>query len=282
MEIERVPKRSIKKIFRNIWLFSVLAFAIALVLWILIAWIFKLPEFSGYAPLIIFSIIGFVGGVSFLIWVSILIFSNKPLRVVDILAGIVLAGWFMFTTESILNIFLYNNALDVKLGLLEILIPLVAFGAVCFIWIKTKRIFLKGVIIIALIASYLLGRQYALNNWKEYLKAASFFNDALALQKQIPSDTDLKTGVEIEKKYVDLFGKAANSKIAALPLKQKYFTDVYELEKEMLNVEEQLVSGTLVLSQDDYNKLLAQRDDKIKALQSNQLLPFWVAYFKVQ
>ena len=282
METEKVSKRSLKKTSRNIWLYSMLAFAIALVLWVLISWIFKLPEFSGYAPLIIFSLIGLIGGVSFLIWISILIFSNKPLRIIDIFVGIALAGWFMSTAESVENIFLHNSGLYDKLLFIYILLPFVAFGIVCFLWIKTKKLFLKGVIALVIIASYILGRQYALSNWKEYLKAASYFNDALTLQKQIPGDASLKTGVEVERRYVDLFEKASNSKIAAIPLKQKYFKDVFDIEKETLNVEERLLSGTLALTQEEYDKFLAQRNDKIKALQADQLLPFWVGYFKVQ
>lgn len=284
METEKVPKRNIRKTFRNIWLFSMLAFAIVGVLWILITWIFKLPQFSGYAPLIIFSLIGLVGGISFLIWISMLIFS-KPFKIFEILIGIILASYFYYTVKYILIIYLGNRGVNENLFALDLLIPLVLFGMLCFVWIKTRKIVLKGILVLIVLVTFLLGRAYAMNTYQSLVDAQTLYKEAYSTSgfAAVDNTTETNKYLEVERKYVALVKEASEKPKGALSSGKQLYVKLYEFHQKVLDLDEKLLSGQLVLTEEEINKMTEDGNkEKLALFEQGYFLPPWFGFFRVK
>ncbi|MHA1305134.1 MAG: hypothetical protein ACTSPI_15660, partial [Candidatus Heimdallarchaeaceae archaeon] len=86
---------------------------------------------------------------------NIRMFLNNPLRIVEIITGIIVASFFMLTVESIANIFFYNHFGDITWY--YILFPLASFVLILYPWVKLKSNIVKPVVILLVIITYVLG-----------------------------------------------------------------------------------------------------------------------------
>lgn len=289
MEDKKTPKRSVRKLSRNIWLFSMLAFSIVLISFYLVGIIFKITQFSGIPQLVfmtLFGLIGLVGGISFLVWISILIFSNKPLRIIEIFIGIFVSSLYFLTTYSVAYIYIYSRVTqDSSWGLLDVTIPLLISGVVLFIWLRTKPIFVKAVVVVLLIVTYFLGRNYAIKAYEPLKQAFNYVNQAQSEEGLVwTKETNRDKFLEGERNYVDLYQKAANSITNDIfrSWGRNYFDSLYQLKKSTLENDEQFLTGKLVLTQEEMDKIVAETIAKRDSiLNTGFVVPFWVTFFRV-
>ena len=113
METEKVPKKSFRKTFRNIWLISTAAFIVLGIILFIASRFIKLSDASinilTNAVLWVFGIIGFVSCTSFLAWISDLIFHGKPFRLMDILFGLFISSRYALLTYGVTYIFVFRR-----------------------------------------------------------------------------------------------------------------------------------------------------------------------------
>ena len=223
-----------------------------------------------------------VGGFSFLIWILILIFSNKPLRVVDIFLGIIFALPFALTIRNIVYMYAYDHGLGD--GLYDFLFFLLAFGAFCFAWIKTRKALFKLIIVLVLIGTYFLGRVYAIHEYQS-------FKDAMAIFTQANSDegyawtkeTDPTKYMNGERKYVASLKLAFDTAKPSLRWGKTYFENYYLLKNKLLGYDERMNYGDLKLTEIEGDIIINESNDKVKTLdQQGYMLPFWTDYFIVK
>lgn len=289
MNSESEPTKLLKKpyrrkVFKNIWLFSMLIFVL---LFVAIAWCAMTYNDSLLGFILIplaLSII--VGGLSFLIWIFFPSSKGFPevLRIVDILLGIILASQFSLTVYSITYIYFY----DIGLGesLYNLLFTLLAFSFICFAWIKikTKKILFRSIIVLVLVGTYILGRIYALHTYQTYIDAQNLLAQANSIER-IPceQETDIDKYLECDRKYTALIKVIAETPSKALSGGRKYYEDLYILQKESLDYNEKLATGELVLTKEESDKLLKEYGDRVNNAFSLEFpLPFWTAYFLVR
>ncbi len=291
MEDTKAPKKSVRKTFRNIWLFSMLAFLVVLVSFYLVGIIFKISQFSGTPQLvfmILFGLIGLIGGTSFLAWVSILIFSNKPLRIVWILLGIFVSSLYFLTAYSVSYVYIYSRVnQENTLGLLDLIIPLFMSGAVLSIWLKTKPIIIKGVIITLLLGFYLLGRNYAIKAYEPYAQARTLVLRATSSDETLwMKETDSGKYLDGEKRTLLLYEQAAGlikTDIFHSNVKD-FFNSLYQVNKEILDYDEHALTGKLTLTKEEANKTVTELVKKRDGVWSTLplVMPFWVGFFRIQ
>lgn len=287
-----VVKGKAVKIFRNIWLFSMLAFLIVFVLYALIGKTFNINEYSGVggiAFIVMFGLIGLVGGISFLIWISILIFSNKFSRIVTILLGIFISGLYALTVYSVTYIYVFSRVSQEStdpLVFLDLLLPLAVFGLALYIWLKTKPILIKAVILFILIAAYLTGRNYAIKAYEPLKQAFNLINQANSRETMAwTKETDENLYLDGERKWVTLFeGAAGLIKTDVFRSgARNYFNNLYQVQNEGLHYDEQIISKELLISKEEADKTIAEIAKKREAAWLTFFsIPFWTEFFMVK
>ena len=210
--------------------------------------------------------------------------KTKALRVVDILLGIVLALQFALTIRCIAYIYFY----DIGLGdtLYDLLFTILAFGLVCFVWIKikTRKILFKSIIVLVLVGTYFLGRIYAIREYQSFKDAQSIFAQANSDEGYAwAKETDPVKYMEGVRKYVASLKLAFDTTKSSLRWGKTYFENYYLVKKELLNYDEKLTTGELVLTKEESEKIINESNNKIKTLdQQGYMLPFWTDYFMVK
>lgn len=287
IETKKSSKRNLKKIFRNTWLFSMLAFVVTVIIWFSLSIISKGSQSINNIFLVVFGIIGSVGVIAFLIWISILIFSNKFSRIVTILLGIFVSSLYALTVYSIAYIYLYSRvAQDSSQGLWADNFALLTFGIVLFIWLKTKPLFVKAIITIAFVAFYFLGRNYAIKAYEPYKQAVGLVSQATSTEGTAwTNEKDTNKYLEGERKSVMLYEQASvlikNDVFRSGP--RNFFNSLYQVNKDVLNYDEQALTGKLVLTKEDAEKTVSELVKKRGAVWSTRFsLPFWVDFFKIK
>jgi hypothetical protein len=275
-----VVKKGRKVILRNIWLVSVAVFIISVLGFYFSASI----SFLRIPTIVLMGLSSFVGSVSFLIWISILIFSNKVSRIVDILLGIILALWFALTIRCIAYIYLYDTGLGDTLY--DLLFTILAFSLVCFAWIKikTRKILFKSAIVLVVVGTYFLGRVYAVREFQS-------FKDAMAIFTQANSDEGYAWAKETDsvkymsgvRKYVASLKLAFDTAKPSLRWGKTYFENYYLLKNKLLGYDERMNSGDLKFTEIEADIIINESNDQVKALdQQGYMLPFWTDYFRVK
>lgn len=267
-----------------------LAFLITVITFFIVGKSFNITQFTGGSSLafiIAFSLIGFVGGLSFLIWVSILIFSNKLSRIVWILLGIFVSSLYFLTAYSVSYIYIYSRVnQESTLGLLDLIIPLLMSGTVLFIWLKTKPIIIKGVVITLLLGFYFLGRNYAVKAYEPYAQARTLALRAASADETVwMKETDPEKYLDGEKRTLLLYEQAAgliktdifHSNVI------NFFNSLYQVNKEILDYDEHALTGKLALTKEEANKTVTELVKKRDGVWSMLplVMPFWVSFFKI-
>jgi hypothetical protein len=286
METEKTHKRSWRKILRNIWLISIPVFVVGVIGFRFLGWEAGLPRTT---TLLLMGLSALFGSLSFMVWVSILIFSNKFSRIVTILLGIFMSSLYALTAYSIAYIYAFSRVSQDStnpLVFLDMILPLVAFGLVLFVWLKTKPILIKAAIVALLVGLYLFGRSYAVKAYEPLKQAFNYVNQAqsgegLAWTKE----TNREKYLEGEKNYVDLYKKAADliKNEVFRSWAREYFDNLYQLKKSSLDYDEQILTGKLVPTQEEIDKVTAETIKKRDSvLNTGFLVPFWVEFFRVR
>lgn len=273
-----------RKLFRNVWLFSILLLVVLFI--VLVA--SSMNTYNEFMANILMLSAAFaipIGIISFLVWIFFP--SNRSFpkfsRAVDIFLGIILASQFALTVYCITYIYFYNIGLGESLY--DLLFPLLAFGLVCFAWIKikTKKILFKSIVVLVLVGTYILGRTYALHTYQTYIDAQNLFNKANSDEAGWMKETDPNKYLEGQRKYTESLKVVAETPSKALRWGRKYYEDLYILQKEALDHNEKLASGEIVLTKEENEKLLKEYNDRVNdALNLIFPLPFWTDYFVVK
>ncbi|MFZ3069140.1 MAG: hypothetical protein WA052_02370 [Microgenomates group bacterium] len=285
METEKSPKRSLRKIFRNVWLYSLILFIVGLIGFRFLGWE---AGFSRTATIVIMGASALVGGISFLTWISILIFSNKFSRIIIILLGIFISSLYALTIYSVTYIFVYSRvsqgSMDTLVDL-QYILPLLIFGLTLGVWLKTKPLLIKGIVIAGLLVTYLAGRNYAVEAYKPLTQAFNFIDRANSTEGLAwTNEPDDNKYLEGERKYVALYKQASesikNDVFRSWP--RQYFNDLYRVEKKVLDYDEQLFTGKLKISQEEIDKITAEvMKERSDILASGFSTPYWTEFFMV-
>lgn len=275
-----------RKLFRNVWLYSLIIFAVGVIGFKFLGWE---AGFGRTSTLIIMGTSAFVGGISFLVWISILIFSNKFSRILAIFLGFLISSLYALITYSVTYIFVYSrvsqDSID-TLVFLQYILPLIAFCLALLVWLKAKHIFVKAIVIVGLVSTYLMGRNYAVEAYKPLKQASILIEQAYSPEGQAwVSEVDVNKYLEGERKYVDLHKQASelikNDVFRFWP--RKYFSDLYEVRKSVLEYDEQYISGKLKISQEEIDKFVLETNKKVEAINSSGFsTPYWTEFFFVK
>lgn len=286
METEKPPKRSKRKIFRNVWLYSLVLFVAGLIGFSFLGWE---EGFSRTATIVIMGASVLVGGISFLTWISILIFSNKFSRIVTIILGILISSLYWLTIYSVTYIYVYSivsqDSID-NLVFLQYILPLTIFGLTLYVWLKTKPISIKAIVIVGLVATYLVGREYAVEAFKPLLQARNLIDQAYSTEGQAwINEPDDNKYLEGQKEFVLLHKQASelikNDIFRSQP--RIYFSDLYQVNKTALDLDAQLITEKLKISQEEIDKNVAEIAEKRDAVNAMRFsLPFWTDFFLVK
>ena len=286
MESEKTSKRSLKKIFRSVWLYSLILFVVGVIGFKFLGWETGLGR---TITLIVMGISALIGGISFLTWISILIFSNKFSRILTIFLGIFISSVYALIAYSITYIFVYSrvsqDSIDTMI-FLQYILPFIAFGVALFAWLKAKNIFVKAIVIVGLVSTYFMGRSYAVEAYKPLKQASILIEQAYSTEGQSwIKETDDKKYLEGEREFVALHKQASelikNDIFRSQP--RKYFSDLYQVNKTALDFDAQLITEKLKISQEEIDKNVAEITEKRDAVNAMRFsLPFWTDFFLVK
>ena len=203
----------------------------------------------------------------------------------DIIFGVIISFIFAFTIGQVMVIFFGNSGLVNKFGWLSTVLPILIFVALCFAWIKTKKIIVKGGIILALLATYFLGRIYALDTYKSANDASTLYKEAyFASGMAAASPNDSQKFLDAERKYVALVKEASEKPKGAMKEVRVFYAALYGVAKEFLDYDERLFSGQLVASQDEVNKIGQDlQNKKLQIMEQGYPFPYdWPWFFRVK
>lgn len=289
MNTEAETKQSLqkphrRKLFRNIWLFSILLVVVLFIVHVAVS-MNNYNELMANIFLLSASIAIPIGIISFLIWIFVPSSKNIPKfsRVLDIVLGIALASQFALTIYCITYIYFYNIGLGDSLY--NLLFTLLAFSLVCFAWIKirVKKILFKSIIVLVLIGAYFFGRVYAVQTYQTYKDAQNLLTQANSNEGAYMRETDMNKYLEGQRKYTASLKVVAETPSKALRWGRKYYEDLYILQKEALDHNEKLATGEIVLTKEENDKLLKEYGDRVNnAVNLEFPLPFWTDYFMVK
>lgn len=225
------------------------------------------------------------------ILVLFLLFADSEIpkfkRILIILMGVVVALLLSLTARSIFYIYAYGSGMgDTAFGeAIYDFIPFLLFLGALFVWTKSKNWKLNLAIMILLVISYALGRVYAINAYKPLKEAYALVDGQAQTEEGLAwaKETDTTKYLEGERKYVAIFEQAANLKTDSLRWAKPYFQELYQVNKEILEYDEQLLSGQINPTQEELekksNELLKKRED---AFSRGFPIPFWVGFFMVR
>jgi len=213
---------------------------------------------------------------------NIRMFLNNPLRIVEIITGIIVASFFMLTVESIANIFFYNHFGDITWY--YILFPLASFVLILYPWVKLKSNIVKPVVILLVIITYVLGRNYAIENYKTYEEAKFIFNQEVKKKTEfMNNEKDEAIFLEKYQAYIDSLAKAVEGIRPSLKWGKQYYESYYQIEKEKFLYIKQDILGETKNSQEEVNRAMREFDARLVELQSGgAFLPYWVRHFRVK
>lgn len=233
------------------------------------------------------AISGTIGIISILIVSIYMVFSNKLIRILVILLGLIIASLYALTTYSVLYIYAYGAGIgDTTYSVLFLtgLVPFIVFSLVLIIWLISKKYIYNTIILIILTMYYFIGRNYALNAYKPIINAFQLVNKAKQQQTLIRNNNapiDEKF-IKNETEAVSLYKEAAELHTDSFRWAKPWFNNLYLVEKESLDYYQQVASGKIKQTQKEFDKKTSELDNKeLETANSLAGPPFWVKFFRV-
>lgn len=282
-------KRDKKKLLKSIWLICLVTFFISFFTLFTVNFLTG-KELKGFvADIFSFGIIFSlpIGIITFIIW----IFTPGDNKIPKPLTGLFKLG-IGFVVSLLFSVVIYTITefllVDFDMGteegwgyLAQILLSFVTFLAILFFWIKSKSIKTNLIILFALFALYLFGREYAKRAIKPYFEAQQIITEAqqdMAWTKEVDSALFLKG----EQDNVSKYKQATRLNLDNYPAFKKYVDDLYSLKNEILLTDEKLASGELKYSQEELEKLSVKYTERQNVLSNALPLPFWISFYQIE
>jgi hypothetical protein len=93
---------------------------------------------------------------------------------------------------------------------------------------------------------------------------------------------DNKKYIEAERKYVGLYKQALEIDLRTMPRAKDYIEKKYGVIKEILDYDEQVISGTIKPTEEETNKKGEEFKSKLSIVNSGAIIiPFWMQFFFV-
>jgi len=143
---------------------------------------------------------------------------------------------------------------------------------------KGAKIYILAVLVTLLL--YSIGWLYARNKIKPFKTASKYAAEAEA-NVDWKKSNDPKIFLDGEAKQVELYEKASLQDFGYEIWIKKYYKDWYNLKKELYELDKQLISGQLVISQAESDKKLEEFNQRVADLQLGVVGPFWMGFYNV-
>lgn len=197
--------------------------------------------------------------------------------------------FFALTVYSLSYVVLLNFGVNRDNSLFELVVvafPLFALISFFIFWLKKKSTKIKLLAIFCLTVFYLLSRSYAVHSANEYFKAMKIVDVAETTARKewlsTMQSNDSKKYIEAERKYVGLYKQALEIDLRTMPRAKVYIEKKYSIIKEILDYDEQVISGTVKTTQEEANKKGEGFKNKLSTVNSEVIIiPFWMQFFFV-
>jgi len=186
----------------------------------------------------------------------------------------------LMTIGEFISIDLRFNEDQFGYTFLYLLVPFLGFILCMVLLMKSKTIkpFIATILFIALL--YFIGRLYAQKIIKPFQLAAQYITEAES-KNAWKTATDPKLYIEGEKEYVALYEKASLQNFGYEKWIKKHYEDWYQFKNELYEMDKQLISGQLVLTQEESNKIVEEYNKKAETIGLMVVGPFWMGFYNV-
>lgn len=134
----------------------------------------------------------------------------------------------------------------------------------------------------SLIILYIIGFVDARKKVKPFYEAQKLMNEASQVRSQLKEvlDKDRDKEMEFIRKITSIYELAAKLDLHDFPDLQAHIKEEYQINKELLELDEKIISGQLVVTEEQTKKIVEEYTAR-RAKNNFIRTPFWMSFFLV-
>lgn len=198
-------------------------------------------------------------------------------------------GFFIFNTDSILEVYLENTFGNDKYILLRLIVDALSVFGLLILFNKTKNILYRVIVIAVMVALFFIGKGYATKVYQTEIETYNIMNSANSEENlswyensKMPDGTLRIDDNFLEGCFnrVNIFKKASETPSQALPWTRKHVEEIYVIQKEYCEFYKQFANGEI--DQEKLSTLLINNDNESVEWESKTIpMPYWVTHFSL-
>jgi hypothetical protein len=200
-------------------------------------------------------------------------------KIINVTIAISVAWLMVVTTKHLIVV--ANIQIDI---IYSYLLFAVVFLLPVFLWLKIDKWYVKSLLIIILIISYLIGRSIAQKVYQTYEKSLTLMNDANSVKNiEWMNEKDPGKYMEGQRKYVSLLRTVSETPNPALEDLTTYHKEYYRIKKEIMEFDEKYTDSNSNISENELNDRVVSWNKELEALTSKGYVsPSWVSFFNIK
>lgn len=161
-------------------------------------------------------------------------------------------------------------------------IPFACFLLTLLILLKYKSFRNYIIIVLITVVLYFVGKMYATKIIKPFQKATQLIQEA-SIDKEWTNTQDPDVYLQGQEKYVNYYKEASEQNFGYEDWIKKFYVDLYEFKNDMYEKDKQIMSGELILTQEEMDIMVEDSIKEQSDMWNNRLAgPFWMGFYKVK